>query len=106
VGPELLTPGSASREKTRSVGSASLSDASAGRPARSVASSAGTAASSAASSRANAPAVMLKSVTRLLSASGSALRARKVRAWPRNTRWTSRLGSWPSVASFASAELR
>ena len=106
VGPDDFTPGSASLANALSVGSASFSDASAGCAVFSVSRSAGTEASSASSWRAKAPAVVLKSVTRLLSERSSATRAAKVFCWPRSTRWRSRSGSSPRVASFASEELR
>jgi hypothetical protein len=96
------TPGRASTAKRRRDGSALLTENSAGRAERSVARSAGTERSSAASSRANAPAVTLRFVTRPFSALSFSTSAEKVFCWPRSTRWRSRVGSWPSVASLAS----
>ena len=68
-------------------------------------SSAGIERSSAASWLANAPATVLKLVTRPLSAFSSSFSAANVRAWPRNTRCRSLVGSWPSSASVATAVL-
>ncbi len=106
VSSDERTPGSASCANARSDGSASSSDASAGWPTRSVSRSAGIEAASATSSRAKAPAVTLKFVTRSFSARSSRTSAAKVFCWPLRTRWRSRSGSWPSVASLASEELR
>ena len=106
VSSELRTPGSASRANARSEGSAELSEASAGWPTRSVSRSAGMEAASATSSRASAPAVTLKFVTRSFSERSSRTSAANVFCWPLSTRWRSRSGSWPSVASLASEELR
>ena len=106
VSSDERTPGSASRAKARSDGSAAFSEPSAGWPTRSVSRSAGIDAASATSSRASAPAVTLKLVTRSFSARSSLTSAAKVFCWPFSTRWRSRSGSWPSVASLASDELR
>ncbi len=106
VSSEERTPGSASRANARRLGSDELSEASAGCAVRSVSRSSGMEASSAASSRAKAPAVTLKLVIRSFSARSSRTSAANVRAWPLSIRCRSRAGSWPSVASFASALLR
>src|SRR3954447_1108064 len=106
VASDDLTPGSASREKARSSGSALLSDASAGWATRSVSRSAGIDCPRATSSLAKAAAVVLKLLTRPLRAPSSASSAANVRCWPLSTRWMSFLGSVPRLASLARAPLR
>src|SRR6185437_13451595 len=105
VGPEDLTPGSASTENLRSDGSAAFRVRRVGVPVRSTASSAGIDCCSGPSSRANAAAVVLKFVTRLFRSSSWRSSARKTLAWPCSTVERS-CGSVPSAASLASELLR
>ena len=102
VGAVERAAGSASTANALIDGSALLSEASAGCASRRTSRSAGTEEDRAASCTAKASVVVLKFVISPWSAPSSAFSAAKVRCWPRRTRWMRR-GSWPSVASLASA---